>query len=164
MISKLKENAQFILTKAHSIPYYEHTYSLNKYSEINFDIPKNDFINAFKKSKNFRISAKKNYLNNNEIISLEATISYLEGKGLNDDLDIYKNDILNALASQKVINSTKCRIFENLNKMIINNEKNCCINIPFKIIQSNETKTYSLFYIMTEKMRYNEKYYQTRVY
>ena len=78
MISKLKENAQFILTKAHTILYYEHTYSLNKYSEINFNIPKNDFINAFKKSKNLRI-----------------------------------------------------------------------------IIQSNETKTYSLFYIMTEKMRYN---------
>ena len=37
--------------------------------------------------------------------------------------------------------------------MIINNEKNICINILFKIIQSNETKAYSLFYIMTEKMR-----------
>ena len=32
MINKYKENAHFILTKAHSIPYYEHNYSLNKYS------------------------------------------------------------------------------------------------------------------------------------
>ena len=66
---KLKENVQFILTKAHSILYYEHTYSLNKYSDISFDIPKNDFINAFKKSKNFLLSEIKDYLNNNEIIT-----------------------------------------------------------------------------------------------
>lgn len=59
MISKQKENAPFILTKPHSILNYEHSYSLNKYADINFDIPEKDFINAFKNSKNFRIAAIK---------------------------------------------------------------------------------------------------------
>lgn len=47
MISKLAENAPFILTNDHSIPYYEHTYSLNKDAQINFEIPEKDFIKAF---------------------------------------------------------------------------------------------------------------------
>ena len=51
MINKYKENAPFILTKAHSIPYYEHNYSLNKYSEINFHIPEKDFVKAIKNQK-----------------------------------------------------------------------------------------------------------------
>ena len=37
--------------------------------------------------------------------------------------------------------------------MCINKETNICINIPYKIIQTNETKNYNLFYIITEKMR-----------
>ena len=37
--------------------------------------------------------------------------------------------------------------------MSINKETNICINIPYKIIKSNETKNYTLFYIITEKMR-----------
>ena len=153
MISKHKENAQFILTKSHSIPYYEHTYTINKYSEINFEIPEEDFIHAFTTSKIFRISAIKDFLNNTEFISLEATFSYLKGKGLKNELEQYKDEIINALASQKVINSTKGRIFENLNKMSINNETNICVSISYKIIQKNETKSYTLFYIITEKMR-----------
>ena len=153
MISKYNENANFILTKAHSIPYYEHTYSLNKFYEINFEIPEKDFIHAFQTSKIFRISAIKEYLNNTDFISLEATLAYFRGKGIKNDIDNYKDDIVKALASQKVINSTKCKIIENLNKMSINKETNICISIPYKIIKSNETKNYTLFYIITEKMR-----------
>ena len=53
MISKLKENAPFILTKSHSISYNDHIYSLNKYSDINFDISEKEFARAFKNTKNF---------------------------------------------------------------------------------------------------------------
>ena len=37
--------------------------------------------------------------------------------------------------------------------MKINSETNVCVNIPYTIIKANETKTYTLFYIITEKMR-----------
>ena len=51
MISKTTNNSPFILTRGHSIPYYEHTYALNKYAELNFQIPEKEFIKIFNKSK-----------------------------------------------------------------------------------------------------------------
>ena len=153
MINKYKENAPFILTKAYSIPYYEHNYSLNKYSEINFNIPEKDFVKAFKKSKKSRISAIKDFLSHTDYVSLEATLAYFEGKGIKNNIEDYKNDIIKALSSQKDINSTKGKVLENLNIMKINGETNVCMNILYTIKEANETKTYSLFYIITEKMR-----------
>ena len=100
MISKTKTNAPFILTKSHSIPYYEHKYSLNKYAEINFDIPEKNFIKAFNKSKIFRISAIKNYVGHNDFVSLESTIEYFKGRGIKHEIDNYKNEIINAITSR----------------------------------------------------------------
>ena len=153
MISKQKGNAPFILTKLHSILYYGHSYSLNKYADINVDIPEKDFVIAFKNSKNFRITAIKNYLNSNYYISFDTTLSYFEGKGIINNIEKYKNDVANALASHKVINSTNSKIIENLTNMKINNEENVCINVPYTLIESNEIKTYKLFYIITENIR-----------
>ena len=66
MISKFSNNSPFILTKRHSIPYYEHTYSLNKYAEINFQLPEKDFTKIFIKSKILHISAIRDYVSHNE--------------------------------------------------------------------------------------------------
>ena len=57
------------------------------------------------------------------------------------------------MISQKVINSTKCKIIENLLNMKINNEENICISVPYTVIEANETKIYTFFYITTEKIR-----------
>ena len=39
--------------------------------------------------------------------------------------------------------------------MKINDESNVCVNVPFSVSETNETKNYNLFYIITENMRIN---------
>ena len=73
------------------------------------------------------------------------------GKGTKDKSETHKNDITNESESQKTANTTERKFHENSNKTSTNKEINICVNIPYKIIQSNETKQYTLFYIITEK-------------
>ena len=155
MISKTSNISPFILTRGHSIPYYEHTYALNKYAELNFQIPEKEFIKIFNKSKIFRNSAIRDYISHTEFVTIDSTIAYLNGKGIMDIKEEYKKEIVNAINSLKFINSTKGKICDCLNNMKINNENNVCYNHLYKVVEKNETRAYNIFHIITEPMRIN---------
>jgi len=155
MISKISNNSPFILTRGHSIPYYEHTYALNKYAELNFQISEKEFIKIFNKSKIFPNSAIRDYISHTEFVTIDSTIAYLNGKGIMDIKEEYKKEIINAINSLKVINSTKGKIYDCLNNMKINNENNVCYNHLYKVVEKNETRTYNIFHIIIEPMRIN---------
>lgn len=97
MISKTSNNLPFILTRGHSIPYYEHTYTLNKFAELNFQIPEKEFIKIFNKSKIFHNSAIRDYISHTEFVTIDSTIAYLNGKGIMDIKEEYKKEIVNLL-------------------------------------------------------------------
>lgn len=61
MKDKLNINSNLRITKSHTIPYFEHTYSLNIYSEDNYNITNNEFCNYFNSSKIFRKSFLRYY-------------------------------------------------------------------------------------------------------
>jgi len=61
MKSKIDINGKFIMTKQHSIPYYEHIYAISILNENDFDMPTEDFGKIF---ENFHQKFKFNSMNN----------------------------------------------------------------------------------------------------
>ena len=57
------------------------------------------------------------YISHTEFVTIDSTIAYLNGKGIMDIKEEYKKEIVNAINSLKVINSTKGKIYDCLNNI-----------------------------------------------
>ena len=82
-------------------------------------MPEKEFIKIFNKSKIFRNSTIRDYISHTEYVTLDSTITYLNGKGIIDIKEGYKKEIVNVINSIKVINSTKGKIYDYLNIKIL---------------------------------------------
>ena len=146
MKDKLNINSNLRLTKSHTIPYFEHTYSLNIYCEDNFNIHNNEFSNYFKTSKIFRKSFLRYYVSIKENVTEYEIIGYLNAKGITDIDNSIKNDISKAFISNKVFKNIRTNIVDGLNNIKLGNEINIVFSKIYSILDNDIPKSYNMYF------------------
>lgn len=155
MKDKLNINSNLRLTKSHTIPYFEHTYSLNIYSEDNYNIPNNEFCNYFKSSQIFRKSFLRYYVSIKENVTEDEIIGYFNAKGITELDHSIKNEICKAFISNKVFKNIRANIIDCLNNLKIGNETNMIFSKIYTLLDNEIQKSYNMYFIINSEMKNN---------